>query len=422
MTASRGRVAILTYGSRGDVEPFVALGHELRLAGHPVRIAAPGAFRSFVEGWGLEFVPIPGDPDELGHAFAERAGLSLPRMVASMIRHVLPIAGAALRSVQEAAGGADLIVHSFLMTDAGRTLARQQGVPDVSAQFFPIFVPTATFPAVAAPDLPFGGLYRRSTHVLNTAIFRYGGRLLYRRLRSTSPGLPELARWPFSGPASERPPILFAYSPSLLPPPPDWPPNATVTGYWRLPLPPAWSPPESLDRFLKSGPPPVYFGPGSMRSEAIHRLVPMLIDAAASCGLRVVVGGSAEAIGRDFASDQVIRVEGIPHQWLFPRMRYILHHGGAGTTGSAAAAGIPSSAIAFSADQAFWARRIARLGLGPGAPPAKTVTHADLGRLLEAVLKDSSYEQRARVMGEAIRKENGAGAALAVIEACLGEG
>ena len=121
---------------RGDVEPFIALGVGLQNAGHAVRLAGPAPFALLVEAYGLEFDPIEGNPDELAQAFADRAGPSWPRMVAKMIQHVLPLAGAAFRTVEIVVRDADLIVHSFLMTDAGHTLARSRGVPDISAQFF----------------------------------------------------------------------------------------------------------------------------------------------------------------------------------------------------------------------------------------------------------------------------------------------
>jgi sterol 3beta-glucosyltransferase len=414
------RITLLTYGSRGDVEPFVALGVGLRNAGHAVRLAGPAPFAPLVQSHGLEFAPIEGNPEELARAFADRVGLSWPRMVAQMIQHVLPLAEAAFRSVEKATLDADLIVHSFLMTDAGHTLALARGVPDASAQFFPIFLPTSSFPAVALPDLPLGGVYRRATHALNTAIFRFGGRLLYRRVRASAPDLPRLAAWPFSGRRGDAPPILLAYSPQILPRPADWPSHAHVTGYWQLPPPAGWQPPPALVRFLESGPPPVYFGSGSMRTENLRALLRMVVAAIRACGLRAILGAPPEALDGGAGDAAVFAVDGIPHAWLFPRMRYILHHGGAGTTGAAAAAGVPSTATPFSADQAFWARQIHRLGVGPAAPPARRLTRDRLEAILHDVLANPSYQRCAHDLGEELRREDGVTSALRVIHAQLG--
>ncbi|MGH2607292.1 MAG: glycosyltransferase [Anaerolineales bacterium] len=414
------RITILTYGSRGDVQPFVALGVGLRDRGHAVRVAGPAPYASLVEAHGLEFEPIEGNPDELAQAFADRAGLSWPRQVARMIQHVLPLAQAALRSVERAARDADLIVHSFLMTDGGHTLARLQGVPDVSAQFFPVFLPTSAFPAVALPDLPLGGTYRRATHLLNTAMFRYGGRLLYRRVRASAPDFPGLAPWPFGDAAGEGTPIMFAYSRHILPRPADWPSSAHVTGFWQLPPQPGWEPPDALVRFLEAGPPPVYFGPGSVRTEQLQDLLHSVVASVRACGQKVFLGVSSEAVGEDLRGPDVFAAEGIPHAWLFTRMRFIMHHGGAGTTGSAAASGVPSTASPFYADQAFWARRIHRLGLGPAAPPARRLTRGRLEAILKDALSNPTYEPCARVMGDKIRQEDGVVSAIRVIEEQLG--
>lgn len=416
----RRRITILTYGTRGDVEPFVALGVGLRNVGHAVRLAGPAPFAPLVGAHGLEFDPIEGNPEELAQAFVDRAGLSWPRMVARMIQHVLPLAKAAYLTVEKAVRDADLIIHSFLMTDAGHTLARLQGVPDISAQFFPVFLPTSAFPAVALPDLPLGGMYRRATHIINTAMFRYGARLLYRRVRASAPHLPDLAPWPFRGSGGEGTPILFAYSPHILPRPPEWPSYAHVTGYWQL-LPRAgWAPSDALVRFLESGPAPIYFSPGSMRTEKLRNLLTIVVAAARACGQRVYLGLSPKLFGGGLQGADVFAMEGVPHAWLFPQMRYILHHGGAGTTGAAAAAGVSNTAIPFSADQAFWARQIYHLGLGPPAPSAHRLTRRRLEAILLDALANPAYQRRAEILGENIRQEDGVASALQVIHAHLG--
>jgi sterol 3beta-glucosyltransferase len=413
--SNKSRITILTYGSRGDVEPFVALGVGLRSAGHTVRLAAPAPFAALAGSYELDFAPIQGNPDELAQAFADRAGLSWPRMVVSMAQHVLPLAREAFRSLENAARDADLIVHSFLMTDAGHTLARSRDVPDISAQFFPIFLPTSAFPAVALPDLPLGGVYRRGTHTLNTAMFRYGARILYRMVRRSTPELPALAPWPFPNKGEGTTPILFAYSPHVLPHPPDWPPYAHVTGYWQLPPQPDWVPPDELARFLESGPPPIYFGPGSMRTEKLQDLLRIAVESARACGQRVLLGVSDDMLAEDLLGVDVFAAAGVPHAWLFPRMCFILHHGGAGTTGAAAAAGVPSTATPFSADQAFWARRIHHLGLGPAAPPARRLKGDRLEAIINEALTNPDYQRNATILGEHIRREDGVSHAVEII-------
>ena len=332
------RFLLLTYGSRGAVEPLVALGLGLRQAGHSVRLVAPRPFEFLAHGYGLDFSPLEGDPEQLALALTDRAGLSWPLMVARMIQHVLPIAAAVFDQVRQAAGEADVIIHTFMMAEVGHTLAAQHNLPDFSAQLFPVFVPTSAFPAVAFPDIPLGAPYRRLTHILSTAVFRFGGRLLYRRVRANRPDLPDLAPWPFAG-AAGAVPILFGFSPSVLPPPPDWPGYVAVTGYWHLPPPSGWAPPERLLEFLRAGPPPIYFGLGSMRSRRMPDLLRTMSEAILSTGQRGMFGVTPEELRAIGDVGPVRAVAGIPHAWLFPQAGLVIHHGGAGTTGAGLRAG-----------------------------------------------------------------------------------
>jgi len=156
-----------------------------------------------------------------------------------------------------------------------------------------------------------------------------------------------------------------------------------------------------------------------MRTENLLNLVRTVVASARACGQRLFLGVSSEALGGELRGADVFATEGVPHAWLFPRMRYILHHGGAGTTGSAAAAGVPSTAIPFSADQAFWARQIHRLGVGPAAPPARHLTRDRLEAILNDALANPTYQRRAEILGENIRQEYGVASAMRVIHGQL---
>jgi sterol 3beta-glucosyltransferase len=419
MAESKKRITILTYGSRGDVQPFVALGVGLIGVGYTVRLVGPAKFDAFVREHGLDFEPIEGDPGELTQAFVDRAGLNGPRMFVEMARHILPFARSAFDAMERAIADADLVIHSFMMLDGGHTLARMRSVPDISVQFFPVFLPTGSFPAVVFPDLPLGKRYRWVSHQLVAASFRYGSRWLYRLLRFSSPDLPALAPWPFSRRHAGEMSVLMAYSRHVLPKPADWPGYAHVTGYWQLPPPPDWRPPDDLVQFLDSGSQPVFFSPGSMKTEKLQEVVTMAIASVRAHGQRLVLGVSPEALeGIDLGSD-VFAISDVPHSWLFPRMGYILQHGGAGTTGAAVSAGVPTTAIPFTADQAFWARQLHRLGVGPAAPSIRKLTRKRLDALLSEVFSNSNYRRRARALAEKLRHENGVETAIRVIHPLL---
>jgi sterol 3beta-glucosyltransferase len=150
-------ITLLTYGSRGDVQPFLALAIGLQKAGHTVRLAAPGRFADFVTGHGVPFAALAGDPEEISIRFNE-AGTNVVRTALTIRDYVMTIATQVVRDSRVALDGADLVVHSFLFTTGGHTFAREMGIPDISVQTFPMFAPTRAFPNVAMANVPPGAL------------------------------------------------------------------------------------------------------------------------------------------------------------------------------------------------------------------------------------------------------------------------
>jgi len=411
------RIALLTYGTRGDVEPFVALAGRLRGAGADVVLAAPESFRPLATAHDLELFALPGNPQELARQFVEQAGQNRARMIRVMTRHVMEIAQEVLAGVREACQGADCIVHSFLMTTTGRLLASEGQIPEISAQLFPVFSTTRHFSAPTFPDLPLGPGYRRLTHALNSFIYWEGGRLLYARLRRRDRALPAYPSWPFGERGRVR--LLYAYSPAILPAPSDWSPRSIITGYWFLDPPAAWAPPAPLVRFLEAGPPPVYVGFGSMQGTRSTQIAREAVRALSKAGLRGVVSVPDGVLDPDGIPASLFRVGDVPHSWLFPRMAAVVHHGGAGTTGAALRAGRPSLIIPLTADQAFWARRVHRLGASPPPLARARLKTDNLAEAIRAAVEDPSIEASAREVGRRIAGEDGAGRAVEEIARLL---
>ncbi len=407
------RITLLTYGSRGDVQPFVALGLGLQRAGHAVRLAAPAVFADFVRGYGLDFYPLPGDPAGLVRALVERGrGRPLPTLRA-VYDHAVPLGREVLAACRDACRGADSIVHSFLLTLAGHEAARATGAAEFSAQLFPTFCETGRFPAIALPGFSPGAAYNRLTHRLFSAAFWHGSRLGYATMRRRDPGLAPLSGWPFAGP---RPvPILFAFSPHVIPPPPEWSGRAAVTGYWFLPEQ-DWQPPAVLTDFLAAGPPPVYIGFGSTIAGELARLIDLAREALRLAGQRGIIaagwgGGAAGQAG----GDDLLWLEDAPHGWLFPRCAALVHHGGAGTTAAGLRAGVPQALTPFASDQPFWARIVRGLGAGPDPIPPRRLTAERLAGAIRQAAGDPALRARAAALGQAIRAEDGVAQAVALI-------
>ena len=413
------RITLLTYGSRGDVEPFVALGAGFIRAGHSVRLAAPVKFEQLASPHGIDFMGLPGDPDTLVQDLVDKAGKNYLRMIRTMSKFVVPIAVDVLDQVQFACEDTDIIIHSFLLTNAGHEIAREKGIPDFSAQFFPVFSTTAEFPGIVFPDLPLGNLYRRLTHEFITQTFWQGSRALYRLIRRKYPHLPPLTGWPFAARSDHRTPILYAFSPHVLSPPADWGDDVHVTGYW-FTDDPDWRPPEKLLRFLDSGSPPIAIAFGSTSTSNPERLAAILREALALSGQRAVIVGADNHLS-DFPST-VFQLDAAPYSWLFARVSAIVHHGGAGTTGAGLKASVPNVVIPFTSDQPFWGHRVHSLGAGPKPIPAKKLTAQTLAKSIVTAVSDQDMRARAKEIGARIRAEDGVSRAIDIVQNIVEEG
>jgi len=409
------RILLMTYGTRGDVEPFVALARGFRKAGHAARLAAPGAFAGLAAGTGVEFIPLPGNPDELAASMAQQAGVNPLRMIGVMTRFVFPLAAEVYRRLREIAPGSDAVVHSFLLTHAGYEIAQSLDVPDFSAQMFPIFAPTAAFSAPGFPDLPLSGIYRRFIHRLSGNIFRHGGGILYGLARRGHRELPPLTGWPFSAGAGRVTPLLFGFSRHVVPRPADWPDWAQITGYWQMDEPPEDDIPASLRGFLEHGPPPVYVGFGSYSSQDDARLAGIARDALKRNGRRGVVSFGTSKIPTGDGDPDLCIVGSVSHRWLFPRVSAVVHHGGAGTTGAGLRAGVPNILVPFTADQPFWAARVRALGAGPEPIPLRKLTAERLAAAIDRALNDGAMRARCRALGKKIDAEDGVDAAVKLV-------
>ncbi len=408
-------ITLLTYGSRGDVQPFLALAVGLQRAGHRVTLAAPQRFAAFIESYGITCAPLAGDPDELSRLFND-AGNSFARQVRAMQTHVMGIAPQVIRGVRAALQDADLLVHSFAFTAGGHSLGRELGIPDVSLQLFPMFAPTAAFPAIGLPDTGIRWLNKLSHHV-SAQVFWHGGKLGYYQLRRTAPeGFPARLYWPFVGrdgwPIS---PLIFAISPQVLIRPTDWDqPHIHLPGYLFLESP-DYQPPEALAHFMEAGPPPVCITFGSMVNRGAERTGRAVLAALQATGDRAVILTGWGGWQPEELPKHTLFLEGAPHDWLFPRCRAVIHHGGAGTTAAGLRAGVPSILVPHTADQPFWGRQVASIGASPHAIPIGRLTADALAQALRET-KAQPLRQRAAEVGALIQAEDGVGQTVKIIE------
>ncbi len=408
------RTSLLTYGTRGDVQPFVALAAGLQRAGHSVRLAAPQRFAGLAAQHNVPFAALPGDPEELSRALNDARGPVT--QIRAVARFAFAIAGEVARAAFAACDDADLIVHGLLFTTGAHSLARAKGIPDVSVQSMPLFAPTRAFPLPALAGLPAGALSYAS-HWLFTQMFWHIGNLGYAGLRGKYPDVAGLKlHWPFGGDETPGTQLLFAYSPAVLPRPEDWcAAHIHVTGYLFLDAPAGYEPPRALADFLAAGEPPVCISFGSMVSRDAGRVYGITLAALKQTGQRAIVvrGWGAPEAGR--AYPDVLYLDDAPYDWLLPLCKTVMHHGGAGTTAAALRAGVPSVIVPHAADQAFWGRRVAAIGAGPERVPLNRLS---VERLIAALDQAGTPEMRARAqeVSRRICEEDGVAECVKIIE------
>ncbi|MCK5319361.1 MAG: glycosyltransferase family 1 protein, partial [Anaerolineales bacterium] len=246
-----------------------------------------------------------------------------------------------------------------------------------------------------------------------THTFWQGSRVLYKWIRRSNPHLPPLTGWPFAAGSDRRTPILYAFSPGVLPPPADWGEDVHVTGYWFMDAP-DWHPPQKLLDFLDTGPKPIAVAFGSTSSRNPERMAKMIREALALSGQRAVIVGENNHFND--LPNTIFQLDSAPYSWLFARVSAIVHHGGAGTTGAGLMAGVPNIITPFTSDQPFWGHRVHSLGAGPKPLPAKKLTAQTLAKSIIATVSDQEMSARAKAISVRIRAEDGVSRAIDIVQ------
>ena len=418
------RVLILTLGSRGDIEPFIALAKGLATRGHVPSLCAPASFAASIRAHGVDFCDMDDGFVALARSLEGQAAFEDMGQLLGALRTVvrlLPKADALQDLLLEDAWRAAEAVRPEMIVfhpklPGALDIAEALDVPAVMAPLFPQFVPTSAFPTLGFPDLPLGPGYRRATYRLMHAIAAKIGMGPVRRFRSRRGWAKRPAGMgPMTDHRGRAVPILHGFSPLLCPRPADWPASASVTGHWPLPVSHAELP-SGLSAFLDDGPPPVYVGFGSMAGRDPERTAREVVAALRRAGCRGLLAGGWGGLAPIEAADDLLFVESAPHDALFPRVAAVVHHGGAGTTHAGLRAGRPSVLCPFFGDQPFWGRRVEALGVGPTPVPQRALDAARLAHALQHVMSDPGMGKRAAALGAALTREGGVAKAVSMLE------
>ncbi|KAL2920101.1 Sterol 3-beta-glucosyltransferase [Polyrhizophydium stewartii] len=421
-------ITCLTIGTRGDVQPYIALCKAFMADGHRCRLATHLEYKEWIEGFGIEFFEVKGNPAELMQLCVDH-GMFTVSFIREGMTTFRSWIDELLVSCWQASQNTDLLIESPTAM-GGIHCAERLGIPYFAA--FPMpWTRTKQYPhPFAVPEYHLGSGYNLMSHVLIEQIFQKGVGPQVNRWRRTMLDAPPMS---LSVLSEHKYPFLYSFSPSVVPQPPDWQDWIHTCGYWFLDNPEHnWTPPASLTAFMGSGPKPVYIGFGSIIVPDPDALTRTIVEAVKKAGVRAILskgwsarlpkvehaeptspaaGGSAAAATAAAAPEAPIEypdciypLDKVPHDWLFPQMAGVVHHGGAGTTAAGIRAGVPTLIRPFFGDQFFWADRVQDLGVGISL---RKLTVDKLSAALVTLTSDATMRERAALLGEKVRAERG---------------
>ncbi|HEY9697584.1 MAG TPA: glycosyltransferase [Trichocoleus sp.] len=413
------RITILTTGSRGDIQPFIALGQGLKQAGYQVKLATHDTFQEMAQNYGLEFAAIAGDVQAM---MASEAGQNMLKsqnpilLIKQYAQMVQPLVAQAISDSWAACQDSDAII--FTATAVwGYDIAEALGIPGFFASLMPQSSnPDFPYPSLS-PTLHLGGILNRLSYSLLMEGFGLVFRQPLNEFRRSQLHLPPIPFGNIYRRLDHLPtPALYGYSSLVVPKPANWSDRIQITGYWFLNQALDWQPSLALLDFLAAGSAPVYVGFGSMSGEDAAQFTQVILGALKQAGQRGILLTGWGGIAQTELSDDVFLLSSVPHDWLFPQMAAIVHHGGAGTTAAALRAGVPSVVVPFFGDQPFWGDRVMKLGMSPSPIPKAELTVDRLAAAITTAVTNPVMQQQAKAIGAVIRAENGVQQAIEVME------
>ncbi len=417
------RITILTIGSRGDVDPCLALALGLKQAGYDVTLGTGPTFETLITSRGIRFSPIRWDTYDILHTEEGQREIAGYRL--SDLWYTPPTALArwpgVMEDVYQAARDADLMIYHPYVQGA-YDVTEKLRIPAILWGYSPQFTPTGQFPSpyVPYPQLKLGRWINRLTHSAMCFILFKKLIGVRNRWRKERLGLPPRPWYASDFHRNGRPlPVLYAFSRHVIAPPPDWRGPFEVTGYWPYEDWPGWQPPADLVDFLQAGPPPVYVCFGSMVSADPARVSEIVLQALQQTGQRGILSAGWGGLSHRDGGDKVFYLGEAPYRWLFPQVAAVVHHGGAGTTAAALRAGKPTIICPYSFDQPFWGQVVWQLGVGPRPIPQAKLSVQRLADAIRTATSDEALRQRVALLGAKIRSEDGVARAVEVIRSYL---
>lgn len=410
------RILVNSFGTRGDIQPFIALAKGLQRRGHEVAISTAEGFRDDFDVQNIIFIGMDNELLDLSQQILDeqsgdiRNKAKIARKMGPAVRRMMDDEWDAAQVFQP-----DLIVYHPKCLGSYH-IAEKLNIPMTMSIPLPFYTPTRDF-ALPFISKNLGGFFNRLTykfirlsnaiHVKNVNDFR-----------RDKLSLPPIRRFADLLTRSDGTavPILYPISPSVVQIPEDYPEHVYMTGYWFLDQESAWELSSELTTFLENGPAPIYIGFGSMSAINTQGRTEKIIEAVQATGMRAIFASGWSDLKSYKFPDEIFLIKSVPHDWLFSRVVAVVHHGGAGTTAAGLRAGRPTLVCPFLGDQPFWGRQVHDLAVGPKPIPQREITSENLSKAIIEMMQDSAMQERASLLGRQISNEDGISRAVDIIE------
>lgn len=416
------KITILAIGSRGDVQPLVALGDGLKKAGYKVCINTHGNFEDFVRQFELDFSLVSVNPVEVlesdeGREAMEQGGNPL-KSIKAFAKMMYPHMLKAGNDCWQACRNTDAIISSTFGSYFVPHINEKINVPVINTLFQPQH-PTGEFPSyLFSPWRKRSAFMNRLSWHIYDGLHWFPQKSWINDWRRDSLGLSSVPKMRLlSGRTKDKKnPYLYGFSPLIVPKPRDWSDNIEITGYWFLDLKTSWTPPSDLINFLDAGSAPVYVGFGSMSTRGSEQTTEIIVKSFERSDCRGLLAKGWGGVNQSDLPDNIFLIESAPHDWLFPRMAAVMHHCGAGTTAAGLRAGIPTIPVPHFADQPFWGKCLFYNGLATKPILQEDLSVDNLTEAIKTATSDETMKKKTAEIEEKIRSEDGISNAVKTID------
>ena len=415
-------ITILCGGSRGDVQPYIALAMELKRSGREVRIAVTRDHAAFVRSYGVDVFSVEVDHESLNvdkDMIREASQADNPLKLLFSFHKMKQYGTHMVEHYYAACEGSEAIIYHPGIS-VGYFAAEKMGIPCILATPFPLNKTRQQTSVILYGKVSSNPIMNTlSQSILQNLLWMTSDASLKPFWREKFGRLPADYGCPFERHRDRRHPVIVSCSSAVFSRPTDWNEHIHQNGYWFLAEQRTFNPPVELVDFLNGGEKPVYVGFGSMAmGAATDHLTDIILEGLALTGQRAILSG----LGKNVHLPQtVLAVDNLPHTWLFPKMAVVCHHGGAGTSAAGFRSGVPSIILPFALDQHAWAQRAFELGVGPKPLPIKKLTAEKFAELV-AFASQTKIHKQAQELAMKISAENGARDGARVIVDSLEKG